>query len=281
MSEVLGPRSFLAYGRYRYLKVSLAGMAIGVAFYALCDPPAARSGSTRVGYALGTVAAALIVWLLWFGVRKRSRGSSGAPVRGWLSAHVYLGTALLLLVPLHSAFRFGWNVHTLAYALISIVVVSGVFGVFLYTLVPQPMTANRPGQKLEGLMQQIADIDAQSLNLARELPDSFVRAVQVSVEKTRIGGSVARQLSGWDPRCGTAAALRMMRDELSKLDADETKVAGELQEMIAVKQTLLKHVRRDVRYRALLDLWLLVHVPLSLAAFVAVAAHVFLVFYYR
>jgi hypothetical protein len=194
---------------------------------------------------------------------------------------VYLGVTLLLLVPLHSAFRFGWNEHTLAYALISVVVVSGVFGVFLYTLVPQPMTANRPGQKLEGLMQQIADIDAQASTLARELPDSFVHAVQVSIEKTRIGGSVARQLSGWDPRCGTTAALRMMRDELGKLDAADAKVGGELEEMIAIKQTLLKRVRRDVRYRALLDLWLLVHVPLSLAAFVAVAVHVYLVLYYR
>lgn len=49
----------------------------------------------------------------------------GPGVAGWLSAHVYLGTALIVVATLHTGFEFGWSVHTLAYALTLAVVLSG------------------------------------------------------------------------------------------------------------------------------------------------------------
>ena len=53
-----------------------------------------------------------------------------------------------------------------------------------------------------------------------------------------------------------------------------------LLERLAIKQSLLGRVRRDVRLKALLDTWLVIHVPLALATVAAVAVHVFVVFYY-
>jgi hypothetical protein len=280
MSEVWGPHSFLAYKRFRYLKLSGLGVAAATALYALDEPIGGRSGSTAVGYALGVGSATLILWLLWFGVRKRSYRYTGAPLLGWLSSHVYLGATLLLLVPLHCAFRFGWNLHTAAYVLMSVAVVSGMAGVLLYSLIPLPMTSNHPGQTLEGLLQQIADIDAEFRKLARELPDLHVQAVTESIEKTRIGGSVLRQLSGRDRHCGTSRALELVK-EAHQLEGAEKEAEQRLIAILALKKTLLARVRRDVRYRALLELWLLVHIPSSLATLAAVAAHVLVVFYYR
>ena len=43
----------------------------------------------------------LILWLLWYGVRKRRYASTSGTVQGWLSAHVYLGTALVVIVGDH------------------------------------------------------------------------------------------------------------------------------------------------------------------------------------
>src|SRR5437867_3778715 len=83
----------------------------------------------------------------------------GAPLRAWLSAHVYLGLALLVVMPLHSAFELGWNIHTLALALATLTIATGIAGLGFYTQVPTPMTRNRPGQKLAGLLEQIADLD--------------------------------------------------------------------------------------------------------------------------
>jgi hypothetical protein len=142
-SPVIGPRTFLEYQNYRYLKIAMGLLLLSTIAYLASDEPGGRSGSTWTGYGLGTLAAGIIFWLMWLGVRKRDYASAGAPLRGWVSAHVYLGTTLLLLVPLHSAFEFGINVHTLAYVLMCVVVFSGVLGVGLYALVPTSMTMNR------------------------------------------------------------------------------------------------------------------------------------------
>jgi hypothetical protein len=277
---VIGPQSFLSYARFRWLKLSLLLVAGALAAYFALVPPRGRSGSTPVGYGLGILSALLMLWLMWFGVRKRRYGAGGAPLRGWLSAHVYLGTTLLLLVPLHSAFEFGWNVHTLAYAVMSAVIVSGFFGVGLYGFVPTPMTGNRPGEKLAALLQQIAEIDVQCRTLGRELPDFYTGAIRMAIDETRIGGGLRQQLAGTDSRCGTTRALGKVRDHNEHLEPKARDAVNQLVELLARKQALLGRVRRDGRYKALLDLWLVIHIPLAVASVALVAAHVFIVLYY-
>ena len=48
-----------------------------------------------------------------------------------------------------------------------------------------------------------------------------------------------------------------------------------------MRELLIKQIRRDVRFKGLLDLWLIVHVPFAFATCAAVIAHVFVVFWYR
>ena len=42
------------------------------------------------------------------------------------------GLSLIVIVTLHTGFQFGWNVHTLAYGLMLLVIVSGIFGIVVY-----------------------------------------------------------------------------------------------------------------------------------------------------
>lgn len=273
--------SFWSYERFRWLKVTLALLACSGLAYVAANPVGQRAGDTVVGYTLGTISAVLIVWLTWFGVRKRSYRAAGAPLRGWLSAHVYLGAALLLLVPLHSAFQFGVNLHTLAYVLLSMVIVSGVVGVAYYTSVPERMTENRPGEKLAALLEHIAELDAECRGMAEALPDAFAKAVRVSIDETRLGGGLFRQLSGRDPSCGTARALETAAREAADLEGSGRATVQRLLEVLSLKRSLVARVRRDIRYKALLELWLLFHVPLAIATLVAVAAHIVVVFLYR
>ena len=141
------------------------------------------------------------------------------------------------------------------------------------------MTRNRPGQKLRALLQEIADLDAECRSEASQLPDHLARIVESSIEETRIGGSRLRQLSGMDPVCPAAKTLHSLK-ELEDRQVDPA-VVRELVRLLVGKVERLGQVRRDARYQALLQLWLLVHVPLSIAAIVAVAAHVLAVFYLR
>jgi hypothetical protein len=278
--EAVAPQSYLRYRRFRWLGASLGLLVAALALYLGAPHPSGRNGGTPLGYALGSLCAVLVLWLAWFGVRKRRYHARGAPLRGWLSAHVYLGSTLLLLVPLHAGFQVGWNVHTLAYGLVVAVVASGLLGIGLYASVPPDMTRNRPGQKLRALLQQIADVDAECRVEAANLPDRLARAVAGAIDETRIGGGLWRQLSGRDPRCATGAALKALDRSPEEPDAEvDPAIRLRLVGLLALKQGLLRRVRRDARYKALLDLWLLLHVPLSIGALAAVAAHVLAVFY--
>src|SRR6202163_1621138 len=124
----LAHQSILAYARYRYLKIATAAVVVAIAAYAWDRPPNGRYGGTWLGYTLGTVGALLIFWLLWFGVRKRRYASNAGMVQGWLSAHCYFGTALIVIATLHAAFKFGWNVHTLGRPLMLVSKISGFYG---------------------------------------------------------------------------------------------------------------------------------------------------------
>ena len=64
--------SFLIHRSMRWLRWSLVLMLIALVGYVAQDLPVPRNGGTAVGYALGTVAALLMVWLTWLGRRKRN-----------------------------------------------------------------------------------------------------------------------------------------------------------------------------------------------------------------
>ncbi len=278
---MIGPRTFLEHQNYRYLKLALALLFVSIVAYVIEDPPGGRSGSSWTGYGLGTLAALTILWLMWLGVRKRSYAATGAPLKGWVSAHVYLGTVLLVLVPLHSAFEFGANVHTLAYVSMCLVIATGFLGVGFYALVPTSMTRNRNNITLDAMLERIAEIDAECRMAAEGLPDYYAQAVVQSIDHTRIGGGLLAQLSGRDPECGTSRALQRLRISEIELDADSKAQERKLVELIARKELLLKQIRMDVRYQRLLDLWLIVHVPLAFATCAALVVHVFVVFWYH
>jgi hypothetical protein len=270
--------SFLRYRNFVYLKLSVLLVVAAIGAYFSDAPAGGRRGDSPIGYGLGIVAAALMIWLTWFGVRKRSYHSPGAPLRGWLSAHVYLGATVPVLAALHCAFHFGWNVHTLAYVLMSLAVVTGIVGLVAYGVVPQRMAANHPGQKLATLFERLAAIDAECKGLAAGLSDPLARAVAISIDETYVGGSIVQQLRGSDPRCGTSRALAAIQDAKGVGEVQRETVK-KLLGILAVKQSLLHRIRQDVRLKALLQLWLVIHVPLAIASLAALAAHVVIVFY--
>jgi hypothetical protein len=47
------------------------------------------------------------------------------------------------------------------------------------------------------------------------------------------------------------------------------------------KDMLLAQARRDIRLKSLIDSWLWLHGPLTVALLVALGAHIFAAFYYR
>jgi hypothetical protein len=272
--------SFLVFRESRYLKRAVYLVLVSVIAYVAWRPPGGHSGSTWLGYTLGTIAALLIVWLMLLGIRKRRYGPGHWSLEAWLSAHVYLGLSLIVLATLHAGFHVGWNIHTLAYLLMMIVILSGVWGVIAYVRLPRLITENRQGQTFAAIGAEIIELDQQCADLAADLGDDYVAAVRQSREQTKIGGSLMRQLSGRDPRCGTTAALARVQGLAAKAAPEQRGAVQALVEALGRKQELVRRARLDIRHKALLDVWLLFHVPLSFALLAALIAHIVSVFFY-
>ena len=295
----------LTFGRYRYLWVALVLSGASLLAYVLHTPLGAPpNGGTWLGYTLGTIGALLILWLLWFGIRKRRYGKGTGTLRGWLSAHVYLGTTLILIAFLHSGFQFGWNVHTLALVLMLAVIFSGFFGVFAYLRYPALMTRNRENATRHAMLDEITELDQNALMLADAVDPKIHAIVLRSIGRTVLGGGVWAQLTARD---GSAAALDSLRAAAKERDSKTKEKKGDsgqtmvmmvdflagqassdkqsealrkLIDILSRKKTLAERVARDIQLQALMEIWLYIHVPLSIALLGALTAHIFVVLFY-
>ncbi|MDX1509364.1 MAG: hypothetical protein R3358_13845 [Woeseiaceae bacterium] len=288
--------SLLAFRNRRYLWVALLLVGACIAAYWYDDPQEPANGGTVLGYALGGLGALMIVWLAWFGVRKRRYASTLGTVQGWLSAHVYLGLALVVVVLLHAGFQFGMNLHTFAFVLMLLVILSGLFGVFVYLKYPQRMSENRGGAPRSELVDQLEDIDRRSLRVANNLGAEFAEFVTSGVQRTQLGATLWQRLRGHDTsqilvRRGGETKIVSNRQQETALDwlaeqqsmagdADTAAAIGELSALIRNKRRLLRQLGEDLKLQAVLEIWLYVHVPLTAALLVALAAHIVTVFLY-
>ena len=281
-------QSILEFKHGRYFKVALLLCVAAIGVYWWHEPPAVNPkpyGGSWLGYTEGIIAAVLVLWLMLLGVRKRSYQSNLGSVQGWTSAHVYLGASLIVVASLHCAFEFGWNIHTLAYVLMMLVIASGFFGIYAYLRYPEHMTANLAGETLETMLLKVADLESKCKRIALELPDEVnalvMNASRRAAEKSALQGSFRRQLAGVDPK----HPMRVARDNLLKsstlkLSAAQTKAQEQLVGEMSRIVTLTDRVRRDLKFRALMQVWLYFHVPLSFALLAALTAHIISVFYF-
>lgn len=272
--------SFLQYRRYRWFKISALLCLFFIVVYALVDITPRPNGGSWEGYILGTIGAALIVWLAMLGIRKRAMTRGRWSLKAWTSAHVYLGLSLIVIATLHTGFQFGWNVHTLAYALMMLVILSGVYGIFVYGMLPQGLSDSRAEMTGPQMIDAINQLDKQIQQAAQPLSDADSAVVLGSLGEDPFGGGVMRRLSGRYPRCGNREALRTMRGRLAESSGKGAAAIEKIVQLLERKAAALQRVRGYVQRRALLEIWLYIHVPMTFACIAALIAHIVSVFFY-
>ena len=273
-------RSLLEYRSYRYLKWASVLSLAAILVYSWFSFPVGRYGGTAVGYTLGTIGAMIIVSLMWLGMQKRRYRANTFGLQGWVSAHIYLGTSLIIIATLHAGFQVGWNVHTLAYVLMLAVIFSGFFGVYVYLRLPRLMTENMGEDTYDSVILKIADIDRDIRRVAMAMPDEISRVTETSVQRTHIGGGVLAQFRDRPKKCPTLLATKFLEASGKTLKGDDQQRNHELYSLMLRKKKLVERARTDIRFKAALNLWLYFHVPLSFALLAALAAHIISVFFY-
>jgi len=269
---------FLRHAGFRWLKIASVICVIAVIGYIGADVKPRPNGGSWYGYTLGTIGALLIVWLTLLGYRKRHMTRGAWSLKAWTSAHVYLGLSLIVIATLHTGFQFGWNVHTLAYALMMLVILSGVFGISAYATLPQALSNNR-GELTQGqMLDALRAIDRQLHEAAQPLDRHYADLVLAALEQDPFSGGLLARLGGRYRFCATRAAVDGF-NRASLSDAHDP-VIQRIESLLQRRMSQLDRMRRHMRIRGLLEVWLYVHVPVTFALLAALTAHIISVFYY-
>lgn len=277
-------QGFLTYANGRWWKISALLTIMLLALYFFVPLPRDHFGSSWLGYSLGTLGALLILWLTMLGLRKRAITPGRWSLKAWTSAHVWLGIFCAFVGTIHSGFYFGWNVHTLAWGLMLLVIGSGLFGIWLYTTLPQALSRNRFDEEgaitEKQMIESLHSLDRQINDAAQPLDSGSAQIVDKSLEDDPFAGTIINRLTGKYPRCATNRALielraarayrpRIADDPLDKVDS-----------LMSRKQAMLERLRRHLRIKSWLQAWLYIHVPTTFALIAALSAHIVSVFFY-
>lgn len=290
--------SFLGPRARRYGWLALAVSVVSIAIYASQPATLPPNGGSWQGYVLGTLGAVLIVWLALLGVRKRSYRSTLGSVQGWVAAHVMLGLALVVVATLHSAFQLGWNVHSLAYVLMLVVILSGVYGLYVYLRLPRRIAAIHAGRRREDWLTTLNRIDAEMRAQGQQADALTLAVVESAIDRTTLGGGVLAQVLGRDhskmidPAAQPAGSKMLANRGQQKLldylagrvpkarKREESAALQSLLGLAAQRARALEVLRRSVALQARLQLWLYLHIPLTVGLLAALTVHILTVFLY-
>ena len=143
-------------------------------------------GGTPVGLIFGAVAFAIFIFGALLSLRKRVVLWPLGTVQSWLRAHIWLTLLTIPLVLLHCGFRLGGPMTILLMALYSIVMVSGIYGLFLQHQIPQIMKERLP---IETIYEQIPHIRSQLFLAAQKMYNSLKLATAVPATGTSLSAS--------------------------------------------------------------------------------------------
>lgn len=220
----------------------------------------------RVGHGLGILGSLMVLLLLLYSLRKRSRFLQRAgELRIWLRYHIFLGIAGPVLITLHTAFKVGGLVSISYWSMVA-VALSGFVGRYLYQQIPRNML----GETLE-----VAQIEARNEALLVELStahglgdrgaaileDIALRPLEHRAAPVALlllpllNGTLVRQLQRWAPRHvdgDRAAAVNLAKDWV-----------------LQTRRMHLFHLVRD-----LFHYWHVFHKPFAIIMIVVMIVHI-------
>jgi hypothetical protein len=271
---------FLRYANFRWLKIATVICLLLIVSYLMVDVRPRHNGGSWYGYTLGTIGVLIILWLTLLGVRKRKMSKRHWSLKAWTSAHVYLGLSLIVIGTLHTGFQLGWNVHSLAYILMMLVILSGIWGISVYATLPRVMSANRDQTTETQMLASLRSIDRQLHDGAQPLGQYYAELVQSSLNQNPFGGGIIGRLFNYYPRCKTRKAHTEFLDLTSEQPQVDDDPMEKVSSLLGRKKAILSRTRKHLQLKALLEIWLYFHVPLTFALIAALTAHIVSVFFY-
>jgi hypothetical protein len=274
--------TFVNYKNSKWMWATLLGCAVLTLAYFIHSPIEGRNGGTIYGIIVGILAAVAIFFLMWFGVRKRSYASAQSSLKGWLSAHIWIGFSLAYIVLLHCGFELGYNIHTLAYVLMVGTIISGLVGVINYRTLPYKTKSNRGGLSVKKLIENFETISKDIDRKSQSASISIVDLVK-QLDSSRLPSLSEALFNSFDQikqKIETSIDKDKATNLLSNLPEDQQVLGREIISLIHQKALTCASICEEAKVLALLKIWLYLHIPLSFGCVVALLIHIFSVLYY-
>lgn len=250
-------------------------MVMGGDYYTL--PVAERSSSMlhewlrpagAFGHGVGIVATAFMLANFLYMVRKRWRRAQGfGDIRSWLTWHMFVGVMSPVVIAFHAAFLANNVLAAWTWAALVVVVGTGVFGRFLFGLLPTDARDVLPRAEAR---QRLAAQEREVRALLSAVPHTapLVEVLWSTAPSSSARSTVDAVLTWWHTR---RQARTVMASVAQVLDTPTT---ASLVDDIA----LLLRSRAQVQlYRAVkraFRAWLVVHVACAVVVVGLIAAHV-------
>jgi hypothetical protein len=188
----------------------------------------------KLGNGYGWISALLVVLNLSYLVRRRLAAlNKFGSMQMWLDIHVFTGLMIASLVSFHSAFQLATLPATLSAISLAVVVITGMIGRFLHTLVPLD-TRERLAASIEAIERDLPDMrDDLAATIAKRpgpaVPPnaSFARAVAAIPAWRKAARDRVIALEMLMPhRQALTAEMRFAWKDLFKVAAADARMAG-------------------------------------------------------
>lgn len=269
--------NIINYLDFRWFKANLIFFGILLGFYLLDDPLAGRDGATFIGYTYGVIATLGIILLMFLGMRKRAYASNLGTLKGWVSAHIWIGLFLVLIVPLHSGFQFGMNVHSLTYGFMLATILSGMWGTYCYLQYPPEILSNRGGDSAKDLLKNIRIIESDLQGLEKGRSNQFlslISSINPPIE-TKL-----RQVAFASER-PKFISNQKIQELILDLSSEEQEICLKALGKGKERIRLINQFYDEMSAHYQLKVWLFFHLPLSFGLLITLGVHIFSVFYYQ
>jgi Fe-S-cluster-containing dehydrogenase component/CRP-like cAMP-binding protein len=238
-----------------------------------------RLGNTwlTVRWITGIVGLVGIAVVMTYPGRKQVYRRRAGPLRYWLLAHVYAGVIAGVLLLLHGGRNSGGMLTSTLMVSFDLVILSGLFGIACYLIVPRVMTSIEGDPLLiedlqarrEELREALALIDTSD-NELRQLIEGRVRKRFLSLSY------LLRQYLRREP---LSALLAEAREEFGTAPLSDPSARVKLIEAVETSATL-RRVDALIYLHQLLKLWLAPHVVTSALMLALLLVHIIQVVFF-
>jgi len=238
------------------------------------------------GYWLGIAGSSLMVVLLLYPLRKRTKFlRSLGTVAFWFRIHMIFGIIGPVLVLMHSNFRLGSVNSNVALAAMLIVAMSGIVGRYLYTKIHVGLYGRKAVVR-----EMLADADALRELIAADLPvahrvvEQLNAFAQVGTTPPRgvLTGLFLLPVIGWRARLVRgrliADARRVIEVEGKRLGWSRKvrrRQFASVADLVTLHVAAVKKAAVFAFYDRLFGLWHIFHLPLFFLLVIAAIVHIF------